>query len=329
VRGAFHTSGSERLRQIARYDEDIRRLASMCDSHIQRLVRKDVIRINENAMAAIEQKAFADFNTWLSSTPHKEHHIRHSKSRLIGSTQWLLGDARYLHWQRHTTSSMLWLRGIMGSGKTNLVSAVVDAAMEDRTQGVSAAPILYYYCGDQEGSGGKCDPQDVMRSLLRQLSVKEDGSCEIVEQVLLEFQRRQAIAKSHMGPMGKLEPSECTRWIIELLRTDQVFIIIDAIDEIHVSDRHLLLKELIALRDSTTANVKIFLSSRDDTNLSQWLDGIPDIRMQTTSTRDDMHLFVHHRVSMAIANKQILDGVVDSDLQFALENYLLDRADGM
>jgi hypothetical protein len=224
---------------------------------------------------------------------------------------------------------MLWLRGIMGSGKTNLVSAVVDAAMEDQTQGLSAAPILYYYCADQEGSGGRCDPQDVMRSLLRQLSVKDDGSCEIVEQMLFEFQRRQAIAKSHMGSLDKLESSEYTRWIIELLRTYQAFIIIDAIDEIDVSDRHPLLKELITLRDSQYASVKIFLSSRDDTNLSQWLEGTPEIRLQTMSTRDDMQLFVRHNVSMAIANKQLLDGVVDTGLQLELEKYLLDRADGM
>jgi len=217
----------------------------------------------------------------------------------------------------------------MGSGKTNLVSAVIDASLDDRKQGISAAPILYYYCGDQEGSSGRCDPRDVMRSLLRQLSVADDGTCTIAEQVHLEFKRRQAEAKVYLGTMGKLEPHECTRWITELLRNDQALIIIDAIDEVETSDRHLLLRELVALRDDPTCTVKLFLSSRDDTNISHWLEGTPEVCLQTRLTRDDMRLFVHRCVSLAITNRCLLNGKVDNYLQLELEKSLLDGADGM
>jgi hypothetical protein len=221
---------------------------------------------------------------------------------------------------------LLWLRGILGSGKTNLISAVID----DLLQGTNAqSPILYYYCDDIKGHGGRCDAKDVMRSLLRQLAVKNEGTFEIFEQVHLEFKRREARGKVGMGDVDKLEPHECTQWITEVLATDQAIIIIDAVDEIEVADRHLLLKELIVLRDDSTRVVKILLSSRDDTNLSQWLKGATELPLQASLTRVDMQHFIGHCVSTAIDSKHLHDGVVPSAFRSELESYFLDRADGM
>jgi hypothetical protein len=279
-------------------------------------------------MTSLKAQSFSDFIAWLSLTPYKEHHTRHSKNRLRGTTQWLINDSRYLDWKSSASSSLLWLRGILGSGKTNLVSAVIDESLLQSAQ-AQASPVLYYYCGDVKGHGGRCDAKDVMRSLLRQLTVKNDDTFEIVEQVHLEFKRREARGKVGMGKVDALEPEECTHWITELLQSDQATIIIDAIDEIDVADRHLLLRELITLRDDPARILKIFVSSRDDTNLSQWLKGVTEIRLQASLTQTDMHNFIGHCVSSAIDNKQLLDGLVDSALQSELESYFLDRASGM
>ncbi|KAI4913476.1 hypothetical protein J4E90_005193 [Alternaria incomplexa] len=206
-----------------------------------------------------------------------------------------------------------------------------DVTMIDESlQGTSVRSfVLYYYCGDIQGHGGKCDAKDVMRSLLRQLSVQNEETFEIVEQVHLEFKRREARGKIGMGNMDKLEPHECTHWIAELLQTDQVTIIIDAIDEIDVADRHLLLNELIALRDDPVRIVKMLLSSRDDTNISRWLEGATELRLQASLTQADMQQFIGHCISTAVNNKHLLDGKEDPPLQSRLESYLLDRADGM
>jgi hypothetical protein len=288
------------------------------------------MRINENIMTSLKAQAFGDFIAWLSLAPYKEHHTRHSKNRLSGTTQWLSNDSRYLYWKSSASSSLLWLRGILGSGKTNLVSTVIDEFLTNATaQGTLASPVLYYYCGDTQGRGGRCDAKDVMRSLLRQLTVKNEDTFEIVEQVHLEFRRREARGKVGMGTVDQLEPQECTYWIAELLQTDQATIIIDAVDEIEVSDRHLLLKELIKLRDDPARVLKVFLSSRDDTNLSQWLEGATELRLQASLTQTDMQHFISHCVSSAVNNKVLLDGMVDSALQARLESYFLDRANGM
>jgi hypothetical protein len=284
------------------------------------------MRIHENIVTSLKAQSFSDFIAWLSMTPYRAHHTRHSKNRLRGTTQWLTNDSRYVDWKSSTSSSLLWLRGILGSGKTNLISAVID----DSLQGTNAqSPVLYYYCGDIKGRGGRCDARDVMRSLLKQLTVKNEDTFEIVEQVHLEFRRREARREVGMGYVDKLEPHECTKWIAELLQTNQAIIIIDAIDEIDVLDRHLLLKELIALRDDPARVVKMLLSSRDDTNLSQWLKGATELRLQSSLTQADMQNFIEYCVSTAVDNKHLLDGGVDSAFRSELISFFLDRADGM
>ena len=58
---------------------------------------------------------------WLSPIPYMEHHIQAQSDILPGTGQWLLHDARLLDWQSSRLSTVLWLHGIPGSGKSKLV----------------------------------------------------------------------------------------------------------------------------------------------------------------------------------------------------------------
>ena len=58
---------------------------------------------------------------WLSSQPYKDHHRQIKKQALSGSGQWLLQDPLYARWYQQSVSSLLWLHGKPGSGKSTLV----------------------------------------------------------------------------------------------------------------------------------------------------------------------------------------------------------------
>ena len=58
---------------------------------------------------------------WLSSQPYLDHHQQIKKQALEGSGQWLLQDQTYAEWYKSSTSSLLWLHGKPGSGKSTLV----------------------------------------------------------------------------------------------------------------------------------------------------------------------------------------------------------------
>lgn len=57
---------------------------------------------------------------------------------------WILQDNLYQVWYKATSSSMLCCSGIPGSGKSILVSYVVEILRSDDT--LQKASIVYYYC---------------------------------------------------------------------------------------------------------------------------------------------------------------------------------------
>lgn len=60
---------------------------------------------------------------WMSDTeklPYLKHHKENKRQILKGTGEWLLNDDIYTSWKHSTESSLLWLHGIPGSGKSKL-----------------------------------------------------------------------------------------------------------------------------------------------------------------------------------------------------------------
>lgn len=58
---------------------------------------------------------------WLSDRPYESHHKQIRKQAFEGSGQWLLQDPLYAEWQKASVSSLLFLHGKPGSGKSTLM----------------------------------------------------------------------------------------------------------------------------------------------------------------------------------------------------------------
>lgn len=59
--------------------------------------------------------------SWLSAIPYEQHHQNSRKGRLLDSGTWFLRKPEYLSWRSSSFSSILWLHGIPGSGKSTLI----------------------------------------------------------------------------------------------------------------------------------------------------------------------------------------------------------------
>lgn len=60
---------------------------------------------------------------WISDTvklPYLKHHKENKREILEGTGGWILEDEVFETWKNDSTSSMLWLHGIPGSGKSKL-----------------------------------------------------------------------------------------------------------------------------------------------------------------------------------------------------------------
>lgn len=58
---------------------------------------------------------------WLSPIPYTQHHNQARREVLAGTGHWFMNDERLLNWRRSSCSSIMWLRGLAGSGKSKLM----------------------------------------------------------------------------------------------------------------------------------------------------------------------------------------------------------------
>jgi Cdc6-like AAA superfamily ATPase len=107
---------------------------------------------------------------WLSIVPYAKHHRLKRSEYLEGSCKWLLGLEKYQQWKASSVSSVLWLRGTTGSGKSVLVSSVIEDLKTDQSANCAAAPIAYFYCSRNTAEPERSKPEEILRSILMQIS---------------------------------------------------------------------------------------------------------------------------------------------------------------
>lgn len=263
----------------------------------------------------LQERQHLQLLRWLSPVPFSSHHMRLSESRIPGSGQWLLDHNRYLVWRNTSSSSIFLLHGIIGSGKTSLAAAVVDSFLQESSGQNSPAPIAYFYCTKNSAEAERSNPDEIMRSILRQLTVSHGPSSTIHERVLQEYERREAVAKVDGFGVTRLRAAECVRLILDTTAANPATIVLDAVDEIPSSSRHVLLSALVQIVQDSLSVVKVFLTSRDDSNIHALLSDAVAVRIQNEYTRKDMDKFVRHMLSSAIQDRKILNGVISDNLR--------------
>jgi len=175
---------------------------------------------------------------------------------LTGTGQWLLSDPIFKKWKDDSASSILWLHGIPGSGKSKLVYVfymsnsnltitktlslvVVEDALARYKAGDSPQPI-FFYCSRNPVEPARSNPQVILASLARQLSCLEPGKPLLKPSVNI-FREKEAEGFAS----GSLQIDESFNLVLQLIaQYPLTTIVIDAMDECDPQKRHELLKAL-------------------------------------------------------------------------------------
>ncbi|KAL8736090.1 MAG: hypothetical protein Q9181_002565 [Wetmoreana brouardii] len=302
----------------------MQRLLTSLDQPVQRMIDHSGI-----AAQAVREREHLQLLHWLSCVPFSSHNKRHSQNRIHGSGQWLLDHDQYVNWRNTSSSSVFLLHGVLGSGKTSLASVVVDAFLGESSAHNSSAPVAYFYCTKNSAEPERSDPDEIMRCILKQLTVCVGPSSTIHERVLREFEHRQAEAKVDGFELRRLQTAECVRLILDTISSNPATIVLDAIDEIHSSSRHILLSALDHIVRESLNIVKVFVTSRDDSNIHALLPDAINMRIQERYIKRDMEEFVQREVSSSIQNRRMLNGAVSDGLKQAVTNALITGAGDM
>lgn len=163
-----------------------------------------------------------------------------------------------------------------------------------------------------------------MSAIVKQLSCLKVGFA-LRKQVVNMYNAR----KSSGFSSNSLAFQESLDLIISLADTyTQTSIVIDALDECDPQERRKFLDSLRTII-KTSRLVKIFVSSRDDSDIVRRLDGVPNLWIEVRDNEDDIQRFVQKEVTRCIESKDLLNGKVTEELKGEIIMSLANKAQGM
>ncbi|KAL0258042.1 hypothetical protein SLS55_007213 [Diplodia seriata] len=222
-------------------------------------------------------------------------------SLLPQSGQWLLNDPRYMAWRDSSSSEDLWLHGIPGCGKTKLTNEEPE----------------------------RSDVSQILRSLVRQLSLTADG--HVRSATADEYEKRRREAKLRGESAAELTVEESIELICELGSTSPTTIVIDALDECIPNKCHILLSALANISAKSRDVVKVWVSSRDFEEIRAHFRTATDVLVTSNATSEDLEKFVRTRAAdLKERWMRVPQGSGDLDkLEMDLVETLTGRAHGM
>ncbi|KAH8201823.1 hypothetical protein TruAng_003997 [Truncatella angustata] len=250
---------------------------------------------------------------WLNpkSIDVDENLIEGLKHHHPGTGQWLLDSVEYHSWSSQS-SSILWIQGIPGSGKTVLASFIVNKL---RTEVDGAVGVVYFFCDHRD-----FDKQ----ALINFVSTA-------VVQLLYQHPILEPIAMdAFRGPDSRtrtaLKVDEYVDLFIKLARTlSHISIVIDALDECKgIRDFADCLRQL----SKSQATIRILTTSRYEPVLENTIGPLAKHRIPLEQKIDrDIHAFVTDEVESRVKARTLK--VRSSDLRALIVKTLTSRADGM
>ena len=262
---------------------------------------------------------------WVSAQPYLEHHEQISKNALAGTGKWLLEDQLYAKWHKGSASSLLWLHGKVGAGKSTLVSIVIEDAKRRFEAGQSPPPV-FFYCSRNAAEPQRSDPAAILSSIVRQLSCTEPGLP--ILSPIIEIYERKGQGFSSQG----LQIEESRDLITKLIEYyPMTTIVIDALDECDPGKRELLLDTIESLlQDSSLGLLKVFLSSRDDQDISCTLREYPNLDLVPSKNSADIEAFVREETHRLVKKQRLLrNSRAKESLKVLIIEEVTKAADGM
>ena len=316
-------------------------------------VMQSMMQGNERESARTEN---ARILSWICDyIPGRDHQdvMVHKKmgTQYAHSCQWLLDHDEYCSWRfgEDQGLSTLWVYGSVGTGKTSLVSRIIEwhlqglqpetsethraARLKDPVdQRIRQADpeyfgsVAYFYCVRQGQDQSGTDPAVILRSLVRQLAWSSDGSS--TSPPIRTFYDKWRYERPGSG---RLSLEECSGLLTELISSysntssySSTTIILDALDE--CEKPYELLRALKTIANSSTGKIKLFVSSRLNVKVCSVLIPRSKIDIQSQDTSKDMDIFLHTEVKKG--DRCLLKGNFPK-LEDRLIEVLRDRAQGM
>ena len=244
--------------------------------------------------------------SWLRAVEFEDVHDKRSASVVTGTGTWFLTHDSYRSWKASPQSTLLWVKGRPGCGKSVLAALTVDELNQLKNDDIA---VTHFYCDSSDSE--KSSYLYLLTTLLKQLSVQSlrlDQTLERMYDAKKLVQRRGPGANE----VEKLLPAVISGFT-------QTFIIVDGLDELLEFERFLRFVPLL-LRE-TGYTLKVIVFSRDYLPMQYAFKQYPQLSVDRGANAEDIKTFIFSRLSLD-------DPVWDSELLDVAKAVLIDRAQG-
>ncbi|KAJ9157857.1 Ankyrin repeat protein [Pleurostoma richardsiae] len=251
---------------------------------------------------------------WLSPYSPRESHQSAVQLHQAGTSGWLVNSSLFNEWFRGGTS-LLWLNGYPGSGKTILFSHVTEFIMNSTSELDPETLVAYAYCDFRNPES--CDLNNIFGSLLAQCCV----ALNFFPQALLDAYRASQEAGHGNGP-----PLDLLKACMASIVSDhKAYILVDALDE-STDPASLVtpLKDLCLKHIATQA--KVFVTGRNIEILEESLGSVPRLTLSNYAKDigDDIRTYIGSRLQ---SDRRLQ--WLSSDIQNHISASLNQRSDSM
>ncbi|KAH0434541.1 hypothetical protein CcaCcLH18_05284 [Colletotrichum camelliae] len=331
IKCPFRAFDEGRAKALCDREVEVDRFAQLSDA--QRLQSLDAAftRLSLQSSSNIAEQFLREIVEWLSVAPYYHHHHFLTQSRLPGAGQWLLNHEGFVNWESSSSSSLLLIHGIPGSGKSTLCSIVIDHLLSGGTANAnsSIAPFGYFYCANPESEKTRQNVDDVMRTILFQLAIDSSDRTKLRDVLSEEYKRQILRSRAGKLDLPRLTTSECVRLILEIAQEDPITIVVDGVDTVAERDRPLLFDALRTIISSAENVARILVTSRSSNRISDVPNFEFTVRITEEETKGDMERFVDHLINTSVSSKQLLEGNLCEDTRKRLRSGLLAGAGEM
>ena len=311
------------LRSLSKDQEEVNRmLVGMWKEPLDGLMMEIENREIEKA-----RRNLHNVRTWLSVAMPWDDLLVAREKRDMPLGDWLVNNKKFQQWQNSEKSTMLWLYGFAGTGKTGLVCRVIRE-LEPSSQKLNRT--AFFFCSSDSVHTGsneafsRSDPEEALRSIVSQLAASQESN-----HVAPLLQGKYNTLGPDSDQSMNLPYADCIEIIVAVSESTPVTIILDAFDECDQNRSPRLIQHLEEIIRRSPTNVKVFISTRAFPAIEDKL--IPDRSIEVNADNNgvDVRTFIHSTLEKRINDRTLLNGDVPDDLKDEIENTLTGRASNM
>ena len=330
----------ERLKALSRdLDGDFSEAESHQQERHRILIEMWKGPLDEMKKEAEEQKSKRETDhliavrTWLSVAEPWENHERARNQRRMALGKWLTDGLEFKNWQSSGHSSMLWLHGFAGTGKTGLVCRVIENLKKnliDPETDQELRRLAIFYCSNDNAKTGRkeafsrADPEEALRSIVSQLCTRQKD-----RYVAPTLEAKFEASGPESDFQRPLDYSDCVEIMIEISQSVPITIVLDAFDECDKDRSPILIKHLKEVISQSPGRAKVFVSTRSFPAIEKDLKADPSIGVTAARNKDDVREFIETTLDDRIKDKELLDGDVKPDLRDKIRDTITSRAQNM